>query len=170
MTTGGPPDERAAEFTAWYHDQWHRVWTVLAGACGDPSVAEEARAEAFAKAYARWDQVRAKASPSAWVYVVALNEVRNRVRRARLERQYLARQAETPHPPPREPHSDLWAAMRHLPPRMRTALALRYIADLSEAQVAQVLGVSPGTAASILSRGRRRLAELLDPETEGAHP
>ena len=52
---------------------------------------------------------------------------------------------------------DLWAAVGSLPPRARAAVSLRYIGDLTERQVAEVLGVSPGTVAS-LHQARRRLA------------
>jgi RNA polymerase sigma-70 factor (sigma-E family) len=52
-------------------------------------------------------------------------------------------------------------AMRTLPRRMREAVALRYYADLTEAQTAQVMGVSAGAVKSYTSRGLERLAEQL---------
>jgi RNA polymerase sigma-70 factor (sigma-E family) len=52
-------------------------------------------------------------------------------------------------------------AMRTLPRRMREAVALRYYADLSEVQTAQVMGVSTGSVKSYTSRGLDRLAEQL---------
>jgi RNA polymerase sigma-70 factor (sigma-E family) len=52
-------------------------------------------------------------------------------------------------------------AMRTLPRRMREAVALRYYADLSEAQTAVVMGVSAGAVKSYTSRGLDRLAEQL---------
>ena len=162
--TGGDP---AAEFVAWYQSESGRVRTVLAGVCGDAALAEEATAEAFARAFARWSSVRAKDSPTAWVYRVALNEVRSRLRRRRNERRYVARQSVTPVPPPLEPRDDLWAALRELSPKARTAVVLRYVADLTEPQVAAAMGVSTGTVGSLLSRSRRRLAELLGSGTEG---
>jgi RNA polymerase sigma-70 factor (ECF subfamily) len=163
---GGDDDaaDPTAEFVAWYRAESGRVRTVLAGVCGDAALAEEATAEAFAKAFAGWPAVRAKDSPTAWVYRVALNEVRSRLRRRRHERHYLARQALAPVPPPQEPRTDLWDALRELSPRARTAVVLRYVADLTEPQVAAAMGLSTGTVASLLSRSRRRLAELLDPE------
>jgi RNA polymerase sigma-70 factor (ECF subfamily) len=155
-------DDATAEFSAWYQAENGRVRTVLAGACGDPALAEEATAEAFAKAFARWSTVRRSDSPTAWVYRVALNDVRSRLRRRRLERRWLARQVVTPHPPPEEPRTELWAAVRQLSPKARTAVVLRYVADLPEARVAEVMGVSRGTVASLLSRARTRLADLLE--------
>lgn len=52
-------------------------------------------------------------------------------------------------------------AMRALPRRMREAVALRYYADLTEAQAAAVMGVSVGAVKSYTSRGLERLAEQL---------
>lgn len=53
-------------------------------------------------------------------------------------------------------------ALRTLPRRMREAVALRYYADLSEAQTAAVMGVSTGAVKSYTSRGLQRLAEQLE--------
>jgi RNA polymerase sigma-70 factor (sigma-E family) len=53
-------------------------------------------------------------------------------------------------------------AMRTLPRRMREAVALRYYADLTEAQTAEVMGVSQGAVKSYTSRGLERLAEQLE--------
>lgn len=52
-------------------------------------------------------------------------------------------------------------AMRTLPRRMREAVALRYYVDLTEAQAADVMGVSVGSVKSYTSRGLERLAEQL---------
>ena len=52
-------------------------------------------------------------------------------------------------------------AMRTLPRRMREAVALRYYADLTEAQTADVMGVSVGAVKSYTSRGLERLGEEL---------
>jgi RNA polymerase sigma-70 factor (sigma-E family) len=54
------------------------------------------------------------------------------------------------------------AAMRTLPRRLREAVALRYYADLTEAQTADVMGVSVGAVKSYTSRGLERLADQLE--------
>jgi RNA polymerase sigma-70 factor (sigma-E family) len=50
--------------------------------------------------------------------------------------------------------------LRQLPARQRTAIVLRYWEELTEAQVAQAMGCSPGTVKSVTSRGMRKLREL----------
>ncbi len=51
-------------------------------------------------------------------------------------------------------------ALATLPARQRAAIGLRYHLDLTEGEVASVLGCSPGTAASLLSRARATLREI----------
>lgn len=57
--------------------------------------------------------------------------------------------------------SRLEAALAQLPPRQRAAVVLRYYQDLSEKQVAEVLGCPLGTARSHASRGVARLRRIL---------
>ncbi len=153
------PDDH--DFAEWYAAGYARVRRAVTLAVGDAALAEEATAEAFARALLHWRSVRQAHRPEAWVYRVALNQVRSGFRRAQLERRWLARQTAVHQPPPDEPQTTLWAAVAQLPPRARTAVALRYIADLSEAEVADAMGISRGTAASTLHKARARLSETL---------
>jgi RNA polymerase sigma-70 factor (ECF subfamily) len=55
----------------------------------------------------------------------------------------------------------LAAAVRELPPQRRMAIFLRYFADLSYAEIGEVLGVAEGTVAATLSQAHQQLrAEL----------
>lgn len=148
-------------FAQWYARDFARVRRTVSVAVGDAELGEEAASEAFAKALSRWPAVSAMDDPTAWVRTVALNEVRTRLRRLRLERRYRARLTDQYVPPPAEPHPELWSAVAQLPPRSREAIALRYVADLSEDQVAAAMGISRGAVAATLSRARRRLAQTL---------
>ena len=55
----------------------------------------------------------------------------------------------------------MWQAILSLPARQRQVVVLRYYEDLSEAETAEVLGISRGTVKSSLSRGLSRLEDLL---------
>ncbi|MBB5872445.1 RNA polymerase sigma-70 factor (sigma-E family) [Allocatelliglobosispora scoriae] len=61
----------------------------------------------------------------------------------------------------RAERDELVAALRRLPPKMRAVLVLRYWEDLSEAETAEIIGVSVGTVKSQASRGLARLREAL---------
>ena len=61
-----------------------------------------------------------------------------------------------------ETSTDLLGVLRELPPRQRAALVLRYFDDLSEAEVADVMGCSVGTVKSTTSRALGRLRREVD--------
>jgi RNA polymerase sigma-70 factor (ECF subfamily) len=159
----GNPGSSGPDFDTWYEEQHPLVLAALTVASGRPDVAADATDEAFVRAYERWERVRRMDSPGGWLYRVALNDLRRRCRRQALERELLRRQ-----PPPAPvavpiPAPDVWEAVRRLPTRQRTAVALRYILDLSEPEVARVMGVSRGSASASLVAARRTLeARLAD--------
>lgn len=126
---------------------------------GSLDLAGEAVDEACMRALARWSRVGIMTGTDAWVYRVAINHAKRRMRRAALENRILARV------PVREslpaPAGEVWDLVGHLPFRQRTAVVLRYVADLPEAEVATVMKVSRGTVASTLSEARRSLGRML---------
>jgi DNA-directed RNA polymerase specialized sigma24 family protein len=68
------------------------------------------------------------------------------------------------------PAGEIWEVVRQLSIRQRTAIVLRFVADLTEADIARTMSVSRTTAASALVDGRRNLAKLLEdhPSMTGA--
>jgi RNA polymerase sigma-70 factor (sigma-E family) len=60
----------------------------------------------------------------------------------------------------------LWSALSGLPAQQRAVLVLRYFEDLTEADIATVLGCSPGTVKSHASRGLERLRSVAVPAEE----
>jgi RNA polymerase sigma-70 factor (ECF subfamily) len=129
-------------------------------ACGDADVAEDAAAEAFTRALDHWDRVQAMVSPEAWVCRVAVNVMRRRVRRRRVERRLLGRRVVSPLGEG-DVLPEVWVAVRALPQRQRLAILLRYVADLTEAEAAAVMGVSRGAVSASLSAARAHLAVSL---------
>jgi RNA polymerase sigma-70 factor (ECF subfamily) len=151
-------------FGEWYAALWPRVFRTVALTIGDRDLAEEAVAEAFARALVRWPRGASLSNPAAWLHRVAVNEVRSRWRRGRVERrmlQRLAGRAEPAAPLPAPPDDALWSAVAELPRRARQMVALRYVLDLPEAEIANSLGVSRGTVASTLSKARKDLGAVL---------
>ena len=158
-TDGRGIDE--ADFEAWFRREYPKVLGSLVLALGSREVAEEATAEAFARAYERWSRVRALVRPGGWVYTVALNEAKRKLRRRAMERSLLLKfHLELEVPP--ETGFELWDLVRTLPPRERTAVVLRYVGDLPEAEVAKVMGISAGGVAKMLNVARSRIDSNLD--------
>jgi RNA polymerase sigma-70 factor (ECF subfamily) len=151
------------DFTSFYESEARQMVRSVALVTGDPVLAEDAVAEAFARAWARWPQVSRCGSPVAWVMRVALNHTRDRFRRRSVERRkarLIARDDVVHDPYPQADHR-LWDAVRQLPEHERTLVALRYVADLSQAEIADLLGLPPGTVASGLNRARHKLGATL---------
>ena len=59
------------------------------------------------------------------------------------------------------PTGEVWELVRALPERQRVAVVLRYVADLTEPDIAIAMGIARGTVASTLAAARERLAEIL---------
>jgi RNA polymerase sigma factor (sigma-70 family) len=156
-----------AVFTAWYRSEHPRLLAAMTIVTRDVHTAQDVTSEAFARALAAWTRVSAMDSPTGWTYRVALNVARRRARRAALEQRLLRRMVPTDNRGlPSERSAELWDAVRALPPRARTAIALRYAAGLSEAEVATAMHVALGTASATLSAARRTLALALgEPES-----
>jgi RNA polymerase sigma factor (sigma-70 family) len=147
-----------ADFTAFYEHAHPRVLGVLCAVSGDRHTAIDATDEAFVRALERWSRVGKMSSPDGWTYRVALNGLRRAKRRAAKERaasHHLAITSATPTNP------ELWEAVRALAPRQCQAIALRYVADLPEAEIAEVMGITRGTVASTLADARAQLAQQL---------
>ena len=153
------------EFFGAHHD---RVLRSLSLAFGDRARAEEATQEAFARAYRKWGTVSAMERPVAWVYVVAANEARRSWRRRRRDAAVPVEEVPGPTADPAGAVATavaVRASLAILAPRQRTAVVLRYLADLSLAEVATAMGCAEGTAKSTLhaALGRLRI-ELSDEE------
>lgn len=160
---GGVPEE----FEGWYRREHDRVFASLLLVFGDVERARESTDEAFVRAVAQWPRVAAMTSPGGWVLRVALNVGRRSARRAALEQRLLRRVLPAGDVP--GPVYEVWDSVRRLPLRQRTALVLRYVADLPEAEIASVMGVQRGTVASTLHDARRSLAsDLEDDPSPGA--
>jgi RNA polymerase sigma-70 factor, ECF subfamily len=150
-------------FEPWYRAEHGRVLRVVTALLDDVQAAQDVTAEAFARALAQWDRVSQMGKPSGWVYTVAVNLARRRARRSALERRVLGSGRSRIHAVTwfegDQQAAETWDAVRALPPRQRLAVVLRYLEDLPEAEIAAVMGVSPGTVAATLHAARRRLAE-----------
>jgi RNA polymerase sigma-70 factor (sigma-E family) len=143
---------RAPDFDEFYVVLRPRLVRTAYAVCQDLGVAEDAVQNAFAKAYSRWRRISRLESPEAYVRKMAVNEVLNTRRLARVRHEVTrAVPPETVTVDSYEStgtHGDLWQAITALPPRQRAVLVLRYYDDLSERQIADVMGCSPGTVKS----------------------
>jgi RNA polymerase sigma-70 factor (ECF subfamily) len=150
------------DFEPWYEREHGRVATSVYLLFGSLDLAKDATDEAFARALANWDRVAGMASPGGWVTTVAVNVARRAMRRAQHEARLAASHASEPYMTPPLPNPHLWAAVAALSDRQRTAVVLRYVADLTEPEIAKVMHIPRGTVAATLSRARTTLGMALE--------
>jgi RNA polymerase sigma factor (sigma-70 family) len=147
-------------FEAWYRGSYARLFAATLALTGDRDMASDATDEAFSRAWRHWEQVQEMVSPDGWSYRVALNVVRTRARRRRVEQRLLPRLVSRTTSP--APAGEVWELVHALPPRQRIAVVLRYVADLDEREIGEVMGITRGTVASTLSAARHTLGIALD--------
>jgi RNA polymerase sigma-70 factor (sigma-E family) len=105
--------------------------------------------------------------PLPYLRAAVVNSCRSALRRRLLIRRHAEKHA--PCPPLTaeeaamlsEDRRQVLAALAALPPRRREVLVLRFYLELSEAEIAAMLGISPGTVKSTTARGLAALARLL---------
>jgi RNA polymerase sigma-70 factor (ECF subfamily) len=136
-----------------YREQGRRLYYALLGYSGDPEVASEALAEAFARALASASSIR---EPVPWVWRVAF-----RLAKAELkERSRFSTSVDGEQPVPEPP--ELLEALSYLSERQRASIVLHYYAGYSLDEIAAILGTRKGTIGTHLHRGRARLLALLE--------
>ncbi|GIU85961.1 MAG: hypothetical protein KatS3mg009_0476 [Acidimicrobiia bacterium] len=149
-------------------DRIHAVCRRILGNDHDALDATQEALISIARAIGSFD---GRARFSTWCYRIATNAALDEARR----------RARRPVPAPRLPdraHAspedrvaariDVDAALAGLPADFRAAVALRDLAGLDYAEIAEVLGIPPGTVRSRIARGRAALADLLGNPAEGA--
>ncbi len=136
----------------------------------DVETAEEVVQDSFVAMHGRWRSLQEPDKGLAYLRQTVVNRSRSVLR----HRGVRARHAETtPHVAPHLPGADEDAlvserraavldALRGLPDRQREVLALRYYLDLSEADIAETLGISRGAVKSHASRGVAALRTLME--------
>jgi RNA polymerase sigma-70 factor (ECF subfamily) len=140
----------------------------------DPAEADEATQETFLAALRNLGSYRGGASLRTWLFAIALNVCRGRLRRRRSWRRVQAvllgalvhdNQAAQPEAlsAQHEQEDMVWQAVQGLGEKHRLPVILRYYHDLPVAEIASVLGVSEGTVHSRLSIARDRLRGALQP-------
>ena len=140
---------------ALYRADADRLWRAIYAFAGDADIASDAVAEAYAQLIRRGSAVR---DPAAWVWRAAFQISRGALQRARRD---VSSAAPSPDHVDAYADPDLLAAVRQLPEGQRAAVILFYYADLPIRDIADRLGTNGLAVRANLSRGRRRLRQLL---------
>lgn len=130
---------------------------------GDQHSAEDLVQTSLAKLYLSWDKVQRRELVDGYVRRIMVNEHNSLWRRA-WKRKEFATDTIPDHTgvedrPDHGERSALWDFVQTLPRKQRAVVVLRYYEDLSEAEVADILGISVGTVKSQSSRALAALRE-----------
>jgi RNA polymerase sigma-70 factor (sigma-E family) len=155
------PDDFAAAFPALAAIA-HRVAFRILGDQGD---AEDVAQETLARALVRWRRIAGYAEP--WTATTSSNLAIGIWRRRSRGKGMSIRQADTVDEYSHD-RMELVRLLRGLPRRQRDVVVLRYLADLSEAAVAEALGCSVGSVKQHAHRGLAALRLAIDPTRGGA--
>ena len=163
----GRPDtaEGASEtFEELYAREFGSIVALAYALSGSRAAAEDLAQEAFLAAHRNWEKVADLDAPGAWVRRVAANMSVSAFRRGVAETKALARMAfghQQVVPELSADDAEFWRAVRSLPRRQAQVIALRYLEDLTLAEIAQILGTSDGTVKKQLHDGRRAVIRQL---------
>jgi RNA polymerase sigma-70 factor (sigma-E family) len=158
-------DETEREFTEFVAERTHALFRVAYALTGNQHAAEDLLQTALAKTFTKWSRISTDAEGyvKRILYRDWISLWRRRVRRPET----------TVAIPPERGLADasedtilrlvLRDALLALPPRQRAVIVLRYLDDLGEREVAEILGCSPGTVASQASRALSKLRRTVGP-------
>jgi RNA polymerase sigma-70 factor (sigma-E family) len=135
---------------------------------GNEADGEDLLQAALAKTFVAWRRIQDRTALDGYVRRAMVNTHISWWRRRRVEEyptDELPDQPVQDHARDSELHDSLGRALRRLPERMRTAVVLRYYEDMTEAEIAGLLGISLGTVKSTVSRAVAKLRS--DPELTG---
>ena len=136
----------------------YRPMVRLAQALVDTSEsAEEIVQDAFVKVYERWSRLD---EPAGYLHTAVVNGARSELRKREVRRRVGLRARPAVAPGERDYLID---ALDVLSPKQRTALVLRFFAQMSERETAEAMGVRPGTVKSLVSRGLTELRRVVQP-------
>jgi RNA polymerase sigma-70 factor, ECF subfamily len=147
------------ELEALYRSRFDVFARVAASVTGDSERARDAVQEAFATAVLKRSSFRGDGPLEAWLWRIVLNAARSDVRRGIMGVDYQELAAANGQP---ERDVELRVALARLPERQRTAVFLRYYADLDYATIGKALGIRTGTVSATLKAAHVALRSRLE--------
>jgi RNA polymerase sigma-70 factor (sigma-E family) len=161
MSVGGDRESCAGDTFGEYVRARHSALLGMAvGLTGNRADAEDLLQAALAKTYLAWDRIADPAALDGYVRRAMVNTHISWWRRRRLDEYPTDEIPDVPigdHAADADLHEVVVRALNRLPSRMRAAVMLRYLEDMTEPEIADTLGISLGTVKSTVSRAVAKL-------------
>ena len=168
--------QREHVMAALFDSEYPRLRGLAYVLLADEHLAEEAAMETFVKAFSSWSRIRKLDWPAGYLRRILINQCRGKLRRRGLEQRVnrlfeSGRSGEPTGWDAKRSDSklDLWGAIQMLPDRQRTCVVLRYVEDMTDAEIASTLECSIGSVKTHMHRARKALSRTLQSD-EGREP
>jgi RNA polymerase sigma-70 factor (sigma-E family) len=166
VTMGDRAQVRDAEFEAYMQARQPSLLRTAYLLTGNRHNAEDLVQTSLAKLYLAWDKVQDRGSVDGYVRRIMVNENNSLWRRGWKKREHAS--DALPERPSVDEYDEgqssaLWDVVQTLPRKQRAVVVLRYYEQLTEAEVAEILGISVGTVKSQASRALATLRERANP-------
>jgi RNA polymerase sigma-70 factor (sigma-E family) len=170
VTMGDRAQVRDTEFEAYMQARQPSLLRTAYLLTGNRHNAEDLVQTSLAKLYLAWDKVQDRGSVDGYVRRIMVNENNSLWRRGWKKREHVSETL--PERPVVDEYDEgqssaLWEVVQTLPRKQRAVVVLRYYEQLSEAEVAEILGISVGT---VKSQASRALATLRGRAPQSLHP
>lgn len=152
----GTTTEPRASFDDWYASAFDDLVRLAYLIVGSRDIARDLTQDAMVGVFRHWDRID---RPDHYARRAVVNACRSHQRRAVVAR----RHQPGPMPPAELGAAELTDALAKLSERQRTAVLLRYWADLPESDIAEIIGVRRGSVASLLHRALAELRKVIEP-------
>jgi len=150
--------ESGLDFPEFFETEYRRLAKALFLVAGDPSEADELAQEALVRVFERWDRVRLMDSPTGYLYRIALNLNRSRLRRLASRMRHPLSLSEEPDPSAGvEARDEVRRRLAALPRGQREAVVLIEWLGMGAEQAGAILGIEASTVRVQLSRARSAL-------------
>ena len=158
----GQAELEVVRFDDLYRREVVSIATLATALTGDRDIGTDIAQEALLRAYRSWSTVSTMDRPGAWVRRIAINLAADAGRKRSREAHALERiEARPVGSTSGSSDGGFWREVRRLPERQRTAIALRYIDDLTVDEIAEIMDISSGTVKATLFKARQSLAAAL---------
>lgn len=157
------PADTATDFEAFFEAERGRLFRALVLVTRNTHEAEELAQEAFLKVWERWSRLRDQ-EPVGYLFRVAMNAHRSRLRRAMRAVRHRAAAAASPTDPfdAVAERDEALRLMGSLTPRQRSAVVLTELVGMSFEDAGRALGIRPGTVRVLVSQARATLSKTTE--------
>jgi RNA polymerase sigma-70 factor (ECF subfamily) len=149
----------AVDFTAFFGAEYERLFQSLYLLCGNRADAEDLAQETMARAFERWDRVRAAETPTGYIFQMGFNLHRSMLRRARRALKGGSRVAVRAEPNLGQTRLEVLEALSSLPVAQRQALVLVEWLGFSAEEAGRILRIEPSSVRGRLHRARGSLRD-----------